>query len=278
MILPSRHILRMKSRMDGETASYIFFCNSIFSSAVRRMVRVSVCFLLNVFSFRTCFFAVASLIRFFWITFSFRKEKVSGSGNAAGLLPDYVREVRRRKAVDIHALCLPQPRAQSAGNNGRRKKRLRLYNLFFSSAYRIWLRLLVSTTISGTTRSHFQPIHIGAVIARIGVSVKFFNQVFFEQSLDCLVHGFFFPDSAPACDIFPGRESHIAFTVHTTTKKTIDGDVSRFQPVFKDSVVNHKEVFSFARHFALLSRCVFDIILQKYCVVNSCTQNNCICS
>jgi hypothetical protein len=42
------------------------------------------------------FFAVASLIRFFWIIFSFRKEKVSGSGNAAGLLPDCVREVRRR--------------------------------------------------------------------------------------------------------------------------------------------------------------------------------------
>ena len=101
--------------MDGETASYIFFCSSIFSSAVRRMVRVSVCFLLNGFSFRTCFFAVASLIRFFWLTFSFRKEKVSGSGNAAGLLPDCVREVRRRKAVDIHALCLPQPRTQSAG-------------------------------------------------------------------------------------------------------------------------------------------------------------------
>ena len=57
------------------------------------------------------FFAVASLIRFFWFTFSFRKEKVSGFG----LLPDCVREVRRRKAVDIHALCLPQPRAQSAG-------------------------------------------------------------------------------------------------------------------------------------------------------------------
>ena len=69
------------------------------------------------------FFAVASLIRFFWFTFSFRKEKVSGSGNAAGLLPDCVREVRRRKEVDIHALCLPQPRTQSAGNKCRRKKR-----------------------------------------------------------------------------------------------------------------------------------------------------------
>lgn len=65
------------------------------------------------------FFAVASLIRFFWFTFSFRKEKVSGFG----LLPDCVREVRRRKAVDIHALCLPQPRTQSAGNKCRRKKR-----------------------------------------------------------------------------------------------------------------------------------------------------------
>ena len=63
------------------------------------------------------FFAVASLIRFFWLTFSFRKEKVSGSGNAAGLLPDCVREVRRRKAVDIHALCLPRTQA-----SGKRKK------------------------------------------------------------------------------------------------------------------------------------------------------------
>ena len=39
------------------------------------------------------------------------------------LMPDCVREVRRRKAVDIHALCLPQPRTQSAGNKCRRKNR-----------------------------------------------------------------------------------------------------------------------------------------------------------
>ena len=38
---------------------------------------------------------------------------VGPSGKAAGLLPDCVREVRRRKAVDIHALCLP--RTQSVG-------------------------------------------------------------------------------------------------------------------------------------------------------------------
>ena len=40
---------------------------------------------------------------------------VEPGGNAAGLLPDCVREVRRRKAVDIHALCLPRPRTKSAG-------------------------------------------------------------------------------------------------------------------------------------------------------------------
>ena len=172
----------------------------------------------------------------------------------------------------------PSPGRRAPGISAEEKTRLHLYNLLFFSAYKIWLRLLVSTTISDTTRSHFQPIHIGAVIARISVSVKFFNQVFFEQSLDCLVHGFLFPDSAPVCDISPGRKSHIAFSVHTTTKKTLDGDIPRLQTVFKDSVVNHKEVFSLARHFVLLSRCVFDIILQKYCVVNSHTQNNCICS
>ena len=61
------------------------------------------------------FFAVASLIRFFWLTFSFRKEKVSGFG----LLPDCVREVRRRKAVDIHALCLP--RTQASGITAEEK-------------------------------------------------------------------------------------------------------------------------------------------------------------
>ena len=113
----------------------------------------------------------------------------------------------------------------------KKKTRLHLYNLLFSSAYKIWLRLLVSTTISGTTRSHFQPIHIGAVIARISVSVKFFDQVFFEKRFNCLVHGFLFSDSAPVCDISPGRKSHIAFPVHTTTKKTIDGDVPRLQTV-----------------------------------------------
>ena len=221
------------------------------------------------------FFAVASLICFFWITFSFRKEKVSGFG----LLPDCVREVRHRKAVDIHALCLPQPRTQSAGNKCRRKKlRLCQYNLFFFSAYKIWLRLLVSITIPDTTRSHFQPIHIGAVIACGSVSVKLFDQPLLHKHFQSFIYRFLFPDSAPVCDISPGRKSHIAFPVHTTTKKTIDGDVPRLQIAFKDSVVNHKEVFSFARHFVLLSRCVFDIILQKYCVVNSCAQNNCICS
>ena len=172
----------------------------------------------------------------------------------------------------------PSPGRRAPGITAEEKTRLRLYNLLFSSAYKIWLRLLVSTTISGTTRSHFQPIHVGAVIARISVSVKFFNQVFFEKSLNCLVHGFLFLDSAPVCDISPGRKSHIAFPVQPTAKKTIDGDVSRLQTVFKDSVVNHKEVFSLARHIVLLSRCAFDIILQKYCVVNSCAQNNCICS
>lgn len=176
------------------------------------------------------------------------------------------------------AMLAPAPDAERREQVQKKKPRLRLYNLLFFSAYKIWLRLLVSTTISGTTRSHFQPIHIGAVIARISVSVKFFNQVFFEQSLDCLVHGFLFPDSAPACDIFPRRKSHIAFPVHTTTKKTIDGDVPRLQTLFKDSVVNHKEVFSFVRHIVLLSRCVFDIILQKYCVVNSHSQKYCIYS
>lgn len=172
----------------------------------------------------------------------------------------------------------PSPGRRAPGISAEEKLRLRLYNLLFFSAYKIWLKLLVSTTISDTTRSHFQPIHIGAVITCGSVSVIFFNESFFEQSFYCFVHGFLFPDSAPVCDISPGRESHIAFPVHTTTKKTIDGDVPRLQTVFKDSVVNHKEVFSLARHPVLLSRCVFDIILQKYCVVNSHTQNNCICS
>lgn len=170
------------------------------------------------------------------------------------------------------------PGRKAPGISAEEKTRLRLYNLLFFSAYKIWLRLLVSTTISGTTRSHFQPIHVGAVVARISVSVKFFNQVFFEQSLDCLVHGFLFPDSAPVCNISPGRKSHIAFPVHTTTKKTIDGDVPRLQTAFKDSVVNHKEVFSLIRHSVLLSRCAFDTILQKYCIINSRAQNYCICS
>ena len=63
--------------------------------------------------------------------FSFRKEKVSGSGNAAGLLPDCVREVRRRKAVDIHALCLPRMPADAE------RRKIGKYNLIYLIVYDI---------------------------------------------------------------------------------------------------------------------------------------------
>ena len=63
--------------------------------------------------------------------FSFLKEKVRGSGNAAGLLPDYVREVRRRKAVDIHALCLPRMPADAE------RRKIGKYNLIYLIVYDI---------------------------------------------------------------------------------------------------------------------------------------------
>ena len=74
------------------------------------------------------------------------------------------------------------------------------------------------------------------------------DQSVLAKNLDRLIHRFGFPDPALSCDPSTGRISDARFGIDVHTDATVDGNVTGFQPIGEDTVINEKEVFAFCFH------------------------------
>ena len=74
------------------------------------------------------------------------------------------------------------------------------------------------------------------------------NQSVLAKNLDRLIHRFGFSDPTLPCDPSTGRVGDACFRIDVHTDAAVDGNVSRFQPISEDAVVDEKEVFAFYIH------------------------------
>ena len=70
----------------------------------------------------------------------------------------------------------------------------------------------------------------------------------FAKDLDRLIHRFGFPDPALSCDPSTGRIGDACFGIDVHTDAAVDGDVTGFQAVGEDAVIDEKEVLAFCFH------------------------------
>ena len=74
------------------------------------------------------------------------------------------------------------------------------------------------------------------------------DQSILAQNLDCLIHRFGFSDATLFCDLSTGWKGDSCFGIDVHTDAAVDGNVTWFQPVGEDTVVDEKEVFAFFFH------------------------------
>ena len=74
------------------------------------------------------------------------------------------------------------------------------------------------------------------------------DQSVLAKNLDRLIHRFGFPDPALSCDPSTGRKGNACFGIDVHTDATVNGNVTRLQPVVEDAVIDEEEVFAFCIH------------------------------